>query len=190
MNEFKYVKGTLKKLRKRDVAKAVLKSPGAIISRRVRTNIKSVFLKEINEGGLPMLNELVLRMAGPGIKYVLDLCADKDRHPVAIYCTAGKDRTGILASIILAVVGVPDEDIVDDYSLSANVYAEINDHKAMVGALSQRNLDAKTFLGAPPEVMQETLDTIRKNYGSVEGYMDTIGFDSQDRERLKKALIL
>ena len=121
---------------------------------------------------------------------MLDLCADKDRYPVEIYCTVGKDRTGILASIILAVVGVPDEDIVEDYSLSANVYAEINDHKAMVGALSQRNLDAKTFLGAPPEVMQETLDTIRKNYGSVEGYMDTIGFDSQDRERLKKALIL
>ena len=66
------MKGTLKKLRKRDVAKAVLKSPGAIISRRVRTNIKSVFLKEINEGGLPMLNELVLRMAGPDT--VLNMC--------------------------------------------------------------------------------------------------------------------
>jgi len=190
MNEFKYVRGTMKKLKKRDIAKAVLKSPGAIVSRRVRTNIKSVFLKEINQGGLPMLNELMLRMAGPGIKYVLDLCSCKERHPVAFYCTAGKDRTGILASIILATVGVADEDVVEDYSLSANVYAEMDDHKAMVGALSQRNLDAKTFLGAPPEVMQETLDTIRRNFGSIEGYMDSIGFDSNDRERLKKALIL
>ena len=189
MNEFKYVKGTLKKLRKRDLAKAVLKSPGALVSKRIRSNIKGVFLKEINEGGLPMLNELVLSMAGPGIKYVLNLCADKNRHPVAIYCTAGKDRTGIIASIILAAVGAADKDIVEDYSLSANVYAEINDHKAMVGALSQRNLDAKTFLTAPPEVMQQTLDTLRKNYGSIEGYLDEIGFDESDRLRLIDALI-
>uniref|UniRef100_A0A7S2NYU5 Tyrosine specific protein phosphatases domain-containing protein n=1 Tax=Leptocylindrus danicus TaxID=163516 RepID=A0A7S2NYU5_9STRA len=190
MDEIKYVRGTLSKLRKRDIAKAVLKSPGAVVSKRVRGNVKSIFLDEINAGGLPLLNELVLKMAGPGIKYVLDLCADKSRHPVAFYCTAGKDRTGILASIILSVVGVPDEDIVEDYSLSANVYAEMNDHKAMVGALSQRNLDAKTFLGAPPQVMRDTLTAIRKNYGSVEAYMDSIGFGPSDREKLKKALLL
>mmetsp|Transcript_24068 Transcript_24068/g.37125 ORF Transcript_24068/g.37125 Transcript_24068/m.37125 type:complete len:387 (-) Transcript_24068:135-1295(-) len=190
MDEFKYVRGTLSKLRKRDIAKAVLKSPGAVVSKRVRGNVKAIFLDEINAGGLPLLNELVLKMAGPGIKYVLDLCADKSRHPVAFYCTAGKDRTGILASIILSVVGVPDEDIVEDYSLSANVYAEMNDHKAMVGALSQRNLDAKTFLGAPPQVMRDTLTAIRKNYGSVEAYMDSIGFGPSDREKLKKALLL
>lgn len=190
MDEFKYVRGTLSKLRKRDIAKAVLKSPGAVVSKRVRGIVKGIFLDEINAGGLPLLNELVLKMAGPGIKYVLDLCADKSRHPVAFYCTAGKDRTGILASIILSVVGVPDEDIVEDYSLSANVYAEMNDHKAMVGALSQRNLDAKIFLGAPPQVMRDTLIAIRKNYGSVEAYMDSIGFGPSDREKLKKALLL
>ena len=80
------------------------------------------------------------------------------------------------------------EDIVEDYSLSANVYAELNDHKAMVGALSQRNVDAKTFLGAPPEVMADTLIAIKENYGSVEGYCDWIGFGPEKREKLKKAL--
>jgi len=85
-----------------------------------------------------MLNELLLRFGAPGIKYVLELCADADRHPIAFYCTAGKDRTGMIAAIILALCGTRAEDIVEDYTLSANVYAEMNDHQAMVGALSQR----------------------------------------------------
>lgn len=188
MNELKYVRGTVSKVRKRDIAKVLIKSPGAIVSKRVRSSIKEPFLKEINGGGLPMLNELLLKYGAPGIKYVLDICKDRSRHPVAFYCTAGKDRTGVIAAIMLAVAGAPEEDIIEDYSLSANVYAEMNDHKAMVGALSQRSLDAKTFLGAPPQVMRDTLATLRKNYGSVENYLDSIGFDENDRTTLKSAL--
>lgn len=189
MNELKYVIGTLSKVRKRDLAKALIKSPGAIVSKRVRSSCKDVFLDRINGGGLHMLNELLLKQGAPGIKYVLDLCKDRSRHPIAFYCTAGKDRTGMIAAIMLAAAGVADEDIVEDYSLSANVYAEMNDHKAMVGALSQRNLDAKTFLGAPPEVMRDTLVNIRSTYGSIEGYLDYIGFTEEDRMQLKSALL-
>ncbi|KAL9191597.1 hypothetical protein ACHAXT_001303 [Thalassiosira profunda] len=184
MNELKYVRGTLSKLRKRDIAKTIMKSPTTIVSKAARENIKEPFLKEINGGGLPMLNELLLRFGAPGIKHVLELISDKNRHPVAFYCTAGKDRTGMIAAIILALLGVEDADIVEDYSLSANVYAEMNDHKAMVGALSQRSLDAKTFLGAPPQVMADTLANIRTEYGSVEDYLDYIGFGEESRKRL------
>lgn len=188
MNEFKYVRGTLSKVRKRDIARTVLKSPGALVSRRVRDSVKSPFLDKINDGGLPMLNELLLRFGAPGIKYVLELCSDRSRHPVVFHCTAGKDRTGMITAIILSFLGVPDEEIVQDYTLSANVYAEMNDHKAMVGALSQRNLDPKTFLGAPPQVMRDTLEAIREDYGSVEGYMEWIGFGPEMQEKLRKAL--
>ena len=189
INELKYVKGTVSKVRKRDIAKVLIECPGALVSKRVRGHIKKPFLDEINGGGLPMLNEMILNFGAPGIHYVLDLCKDKSRHPIAFYCTAGKDRTGMIAAIILSVAGVPDEDIVEDYSLSANVYAEMNDHQAMVGALSQRSLDAKTFLGAPPDVMRDTLTNIKKTWGSVEGYLDWIGFDENDRSQLKAAIL-
>lgn len=189
MNEFKYVRGTVTKLRKRDITRSILKAPGAIISKRIWNSLKRPFIQEINDGGLTMLNDLLLRFGAPGIKYVLDLCADKERHPVAFYCTAGKDRTGMISAIILSLCGAKPEDIVEDYSLSANVYAEMNDHKAMVGALSQRSLDPKTFLGAPPQVMADTLLSIEEHYGSVEGYCDFIGFGPEQREKLRKALM-
>jgi len=189
MNEFKYVRGTVTKLRKRDIARSLLKSPAAALSRRVWDSLKKPFLREINDGGLIMLNELLLRFGSPGMKYVLDLCADKEHYPIAFYCTAGKDRTGMIAAIILTICGVKPDSIVEDYSLSANVYAEMNDHQAMVGALSQRSLDPKTFLGAPPEVMADTLAAIEENYGSVEGYCDWIGFGAAQRDKLRKALL-
>ena len=65
----------------------------------------------------------------------------------------------------------------------------MNDHKAMVGALSQRNLNPKTFLGAPRQVMLDTLVDVRENYGSVKGYLDWIGFGAESQENLRKALI-
>merc|ERR1711957_803193 len=157
MNELKYVRGTLIHLRKRDIAKTIIKGPTTIVSKKARETIKKPFLDEINGGGLPMLNDLLLRFGAPGIKYVLDLISDANRHPLAFYCTAGKDRTGMIAAIILALLGTADDAIVEDYSLSANVYAEMDDHKAMVGALNQRNLNATPFLGAPAYVMEDTL---------------------------------
>lgn len=188
MNEFKYVRGTVTKVRKRDIAKAIIKAPGAILSKRIWKSLKEPFLTEINAGGLMMMNDILLRFGAPGIKYVLDLVSESDRHPVAFYCTAGKDRTGVLSAIILSLCGATSEDIVEDYSLSGNVYAELNDHKAMVAGLSQMNLDAKTFLGAPPEAMADTLISLKENYGSVEGYCDWIGFGPEKREKLRKAL--
>ena len=167
----------------------MMKAPGAVLSKRIWNSLKKPFINEINEGGLSMLNELLLRFGAPGIKHVLDICADETRHPVAFYCTAGKDRTGTIAAIILSLCGAKPEDIVEDYSLSANVYAEMNDHQAMVGALSQRSLDPKTFLGAPPEVMAATLHSIEENYGSVEGYCNWIGFGPDQQEKLRKALL-
>ena len=89
----------------------------------------------------------------------------------------------------MGLCGVKPEDIVEDYTLSANVYAQMNDHKAMVGALSQRNLDPKTFLGAPPGVMRQILESIDENYGSVQGYCDWIGFGPEKQKALVHACL-
>lgn len=49
----------------------------------------------------------------------------------------GKDRTGLVVALTLAVLGVPDDAIVDDYAKSDAAYKELADRDAMVGALSQ-----------------------------------------------------
>ena len=69
--------------------------------------------------------------------------ARPDAMPAVFHCTAGKDRTGILAAIVLSAVGVRDEDIVDDYMLTGesraarNAYLQVNepDYYAFLASL-------------------------------------------------------
>ncbi len=103
--------------------------------------------------------------------------------------TGGKGREGKISGILVALVGGSVDDNVEDYSLTANGYAEMNDHQAMVGALSERNLNAATFLGAPPQVMREIMESINESYGSVEGYCNWIGFGPEQQEKLRRALL-
>ncbi|CAM9494741.1 unnamed protein product [Choristocarpus tenellus] len=59
----------------------------------------------------------------------------------------------------------------------------------MVGALAQRDLDPERFLCAPRHVMEDTLYLLRERHGSVNNYLDSIGFDEGWRQRLRDALL-
>jgi protein-tyrosine phosphatase len=50
----------------------------------------------------------------------LKVIADGANHPLVFHCAAGKDRTGVLAALVLDIVGVEREVIVDDYVLTAS----------------------------------------------------------------------
>lgn len=153
-----------------------------------QTKARKVFLDYINDAGLPLLNELILDYGGPSVKAVLDVLSDKKNHPVCFYCTAGKDRTGLIAMLVLLCLGVEREAIINDYVISDSVYADLDDKDAMVGALQQQQLDPERFLRAPRNVMETTMDLLYREYGGAEKYMDRIGFNSEDRMRLRAAL--
>jgi protein-tyrosine phosphatase len=87
--------------------------------------------------------------------------ANKSNYPLALYCTAGKDRTGIVIALALLCLGIPEQAILDDYTLSDDAYAQLEDKAAMVGALEQHDLDADTFLRAPRSVMESTLQLLQ-----------------------------
>ncbi|HEX3460875.1 MAG TPA: tyrosine-protein phosphatase [Acidimicrobiales bacterium] len=50
----------------------------------------------------------------------LGLVASKSNHPLVFHCTAGKDRTGVLAALVLDILGVERETIVADYVITAD----------------------------------------------------------------------
>lgn len=55
------------------------------------------------------------------VRHVLDPAS----HPVLFHCAAGKDRTGVVAALVLSVLGVGDEEIIEDYLLSATAVEAI-----------------------------------------------------------------
>lgn len=181
-------KGTFKKLRKRTRAKALAFYALSPFSRRAEKKMRSYFIDKINGGGLAFLNELVVDGSGKGVAEVLKIIANGENLPSAVYCTAGKDRTGLVSMLVLKIMGASIEEILDDYELSDSVYKDMNDSKAMVVSLKQAEVDPEIFLGAKREVMEHTITYIQSKYGSIEGYLDDYGFNETWREKLRQTL--
>lgn len=189
MSESLIKKGVFSRLKKRNKLKVFLWAPVAAFSRRAYARLKAVFIKEINAGGLPLLNQLVVQSSGYAITAVLKVVAEEQNLPLALFCTAGKDRTGLVTMLILDVCGVPDHCIVTDYELSDSTYADMNNKRAMVASLSQSDLNPDTFLRAKGQVMRDTMAYIRSSFGSVNNFLDKYDFDHSWREKLRRTLL-
>ncbi|GIL43325.1 hypothetical protein Vafri_1106 [Volvox africanus] len=149
---------------------------------------RSLLLPYVNGGGLPMLYEMLLESSRPEICQVMEvlLRAAESRHCAMFFCRAGKDRTGLVAALVLTVAGASEEDIVEDYTRS-DAY-----HRVALAGLESREelagLDRAQFERAPPEVMRATLDHIQRRYGSVAKYLTGVGFGPDRQQRLRELL--
>jgi protein tyrosine/serine phosphatase len=121
----------------------------------------------------------------------LEIIAEPGNHPLVFHCAIGKDRTGLLAAILLSALGVGDEDIIADYALSDSHMVEI---------LKRMNSKPETaefvkripayFWRALPESMALLLTTLREDYGSAGGYLKSMGAEPALIERLETALLV
>ena len=102
----------------------------------------------------------------PALTEVFSLLVDPQRYPLVFHCAAGKDRTGIVAAVLLGLLGVDDETIVADYALSqANM--------ALALAKIRARSDAERILAnRPPAAFEAPTDAIM---GFVEGIHETYG---------------
>jgi len=157
-------------------------------SRRAEAKVRAMFIDRINGGGLSLLNELVVDYSGKEIVAVMKVLATPGNFPAALYCTAGKDRTGLIVMLVLSIMGATDDEIIADYVLSDSAYKDIGDKKAMVLALKQTSVDPEIFLRAKPQVMKDTIEYIRSTFGSINKFLDHYGFDESWREKLRANL--
>jgi protein-tyrosine phosphatase len=111
-------------------------------------------------------------------------------HPLVFHCSAGKDRTGVLAACLLTVLGVDSRHIIEDYALTGPYMAR------HIARLSVDPDDAK-FLQSLPAFMHEAraasmelfLSAMKEIYGSIRDYLLTHGADSSLFRRLEQALL-
>ncbi|MEG0451915.1 MAG: tyrosine-protein phosphatase [Coprobacillus sp.] len=98
---------------------------------------------------------------------------------VLFHCSAGKDRTGITAALLLDLIGCHEYDIVKDYSESYENNLEINQE------LSQMvDSDTQDYLRSSPRYMMEFLDYLREHYGSSKEYLLEIGMKSEEIDEI------
>lgn len=117
------------------------------------------------------------------VKEVFKTIADANGG-VLFHCTAGKDRTGVVSAILLALVGVSDEDIVYDYAISR----EFNKQRLEAYLKEHPEID-KDIVLANEKSMYGFLRMLREKHNSVDQYLRDIGISEYEIQELKSKLI-
>ena len=114
-----------------------------------------------------------------------------ENQSILFHCTAGKDRTGMSAYLILRALGVSAEIAKKDYLLTNTALKNfLNGRQAMLRAAQRPStlIDNYTALWtADPSYLEAARQVIKEQYGSVENYLrSAVGLTKNDRADLRK----
>lgn len=118
--------------------------------------------------------------------------ADAPPGAVVVHCTAGKDRSGLVAALLQLSVGVDVEAIVDDYALTqanlAGPWAERMLRRVGRFRITMTPQLERLLLDSPAEAMAVTLEHLQTEHGGVDAYLAACGVSDLHRERLAERL--
>ena len=88
--------------------------------------------------------------------------------PLLFHCTAGKDRTGLAAALVLSALGVSEPDIWRDYLLTNQLYK-----RNSTGVISLSPDVLKIVWEVQESFLQASLEEIQSRYGNIQNYLST-----------------
>jgi protein-tyrosine phosphatase len=104
---------------------------------------------------------------------------------ILFHCTAGKDRTGIVAALLLELAGVDRETIVRDYVLTDENLLPVRDIlRQNSGLPANAEALADELLSARPQNMETMLTHLQRAYGGAEKYLARIGLGPAELETI------
>jgi protein-tyrosine phosphatase len=119
----------------------------------------------------------MLEAGGDRFAHAIKVLALPGMTPAVFHCAAGKDRTGILAALILGGLGVDDDVIADDYALTAigmermRGWLEAN----APDGFKMMNERPSFMFSSDPAAIRRVLADLRAVHGSVASYLSSIG---------------
>jgi len=133
----------------------------------------------------------ILELGRDSLREILHELASPDAYPAVFFCMAGKDRTGVLAAVVLAILGVSESDIIDDFQLSGEEVV------ALVAYLRTReNFEdhpmmnqPEPLLRAPRTAMARFLAEVDVRYGGLSGYVRSLDVDHDTFRTLQELLL-
>jgi protein-tyrosine phosphatase len=115
----------------------------------------------------------------------------KSSDPLVFHCTAGKDRTGWAAALILLALGVPRDVVMDDYLLTNTLYQRPPN---VIAAASDGRFDPQVLdvlWGVEADFLNHALDAAVQDYGSLERYLaEVLGVDTAARKQLAQRYLV
>jgi protein-tyrosine phosphatase len=142
---------------------------------------------------LEYLYQAYARHGARELALVLGVLAGPRSLPALVHCYAGKDRTGVVAALLLSLLGVEEDLVVADYAASSLVRDRF---LTLVATDLERlapagpSLDpADPRLDANPQTMRSFLRWLTEHYGGAEGYAQWAGVDAEKIAALRDRLV-
>src|SRR3954467_8518502 len=130
-----------------------------------------------------------LQHRGEAVVGALRALADAGPGASVVHCAAGKDRTGVVVALALAVAGVPHEEIVTDYAMTADVIealvAKLASSPTYAEDMEQRDIASHT---PRAETMDRLLAPPRERHGGAIGWLSAHGFGPDEQAALRARL--
>ena len=136
--------------------------------------------------GLIGLGKATLDHSTPEIRAIFALLADTNNYPVLIHCTQGKDRTGLVVTLLLLLLGVPVGAISLDYMASEN---ELECERVSRMEELGRHGMGEEFAACPAGFVQEIADHLQHVYGGVNQYLTHLGVDENIQNKIKENIL-
>lgn len=113
------------------------------------------------------------------------------KGPVVVNCTAGKDRTGIAAALVLTALGVPYETVRADFLLSNGAPGMNTLGGSLPSALSRLPADVTApLIGVEGVYLDTAFAALRQDYGSVDAYLQKeLGVGPRERAQLRRRML-
>ncbi|MGZ4507345.1 MAG: tyrosine-protein phosphatase [Blastococcus sp.] len=106
-----------------------------------------------------------------------------------VHCAAGKDRTGVVVALALSVTGVPHEEIVADYAMTAEVIDALV-AKLAASPTYAEDMERRDVASHTPraETMDRVLTLLDERFDGAVGWLETHGFGADERAALRSRL--
>jgi len=107
---------------------------------------------------------------------------------IVFHCSAGKDRTGVVAALLLLLAGVSADEIVEDYAVSYELMKPIFEYQFSEN-FKHVPKPPLYLMYSEPDNMRQFLSYVKEKYRSAEEYFSCIGFNMNEISQLKKVII-
>ena len=133
--------------------------------------------------GLAVLYDYILKEKKQVLKTVFDTIANANEGSILFHCTLGRDRTAMVAMLLLGLVGVNRNDIIQNYTVSYDLIKDLDIIKRDLVYYGKR----KTI--TLPEYIESAMDFIKNDYNTFENYLLDCNVSKNNLIKIKNRFI-
>lgn len=157
--------------------------------RKGDSTVRDVVMPDTRTTDLGLLYEQLLAGSAESIVTAARHVADPERHALVFHCAAGKDRTGVLAAVLLDAVGVTADAIVEDYAMTAEREHRVRERLVEIPAYSDLPPVAEGIMGVKAAAIRRFVETLRSSHGGAAAFLLRHGLGEDELAALRQALV-